>query len=135
MICNEIIYSHLSNSLPKFQYSLLQKFPFLQHEAVNMMDIYYLYFLEESFSVYFYIELIKYLDAKKCSFDSINSIMKHAALTQLYDHNLLCFRVENEYTGYLRNGNKIIYFKTDDIEKIHIDYQCLKVFMCNEEKD
>lgn len=116
----------------KFIYTLQQKIPEVDFSLYSEMDMYSLFFINDGlFTIYFYIDLVRYLDKQGVNYDILEHIIRFAAITQLFNRNALIYSEDNTVYTFVRNGEKVFKIISKNIDEVLAEYKIVKGFVCN----
>lgn len=129
----QLFQSHVLKKLGKFSFALLEKLPFLTNQNLPVEDVFRLFYLHGSnFNIYFYIDLVKYLDKFRYSFSILEQVMEYAAITSLFNKNAIYYlRDDGKIRGCIRLDNQVLKFEVDSLEDIRENWGCLLALSCN----
>ncbi|HEO8062835.1 TPA: hypothetical protein VBN90_000271 [Streptococcus agalactiae] len=123
------------NSERKFLFTLTNKIPSLRTLQFPDDTLFKLFFEHDGkYTIYFYVDVVKYLDSLSVDEKIIEDVLIHAATTQLFNANALIYQSKFSYFIYIRENNKILKIETENIIECRKQYLILKEFYCNYEK-
>ncbi len=116
----------------KFLYTLQQKIPEVDFSIYSAVDMHSLFFKNDGlFTIYFYVELIQYLDNKGVKYDVLEYIMRFASITQLFNQNALIYFEDDKVYTFVRKDKKVFKIISNNIDEVLGEYKIIKGFVCN----
>jgi hypothetical protein len=126
------VYKKAFSASQKFLYSLSNNIPRIKEAKVDFNSVFEIFFYHNGrYSIYFYIDLIKFLDREQVDISVIIEVMKHAAVTSLFNQNSLYFVTESGVIIFTRDGKKIKKITAPTISEFLQESTSLKEFCCN----
>jgi hypothetical protein len=125
---------YAADSWEKFKFTLESKIPVIKTENIDYLKVFELFFIHQGkYSIYFYIDFLQYLDKINADINTKIEVMKHAAITSLYNRNTIYLENENKIIAFTRLDNKIQKYEIESLELFEQNSESLNEWRCNYE--